>query len=134
MLANERHEGNRPEIILPEVLSMAPDPHETLVVGGADRHHETAVHRKLPAVGLRHLGPAGSHEDAIKRRLFGPPQRAVSMPDGDVAIAEFVEAPTGGVHQQRVALDRIDVRGQTARHGCGVPPIPCRHRARDQWA
>jgi hypothetical protein len=114
MLANERHEGNRPEVILREVgLGMAPDPHETLVVGGADRHHEAALYGKLPAVGLRHLGPTSSHEDHVKRRLFGPPQRAVyasHRPDVLKGFAISTKPKAAGSALTRSAIDQTSRR------------------------
>ncbi len=82
----------------------------------ADRHDEATAVGELLAQCRRYGRAAGGDEDRVERRGLGPASAAVAAAQFDVAVAQALQACTGGVAEVRMALDRVDPGGQQAQH------------------
>jgi hypothetical protein len=84
MLANQRDEHDRPQVLAPVLrLSNAGDAHQVLCATRPDRHHEPAADRELLEQGRWQIRTTRC-DDRVKWRTLRPAEGTISAQDLDV--------------------------------------------------
>jgi hypothetical protein len=85
-----------------------------------DRNYQPAANFQLFLEGLRHLRPAGGHDDGIIGGMVRPSTCAVAMEDMDIVIAEFGQSLGGPFGERTEPLDRVDIGSDFGQHRGGI--------------
>jgi hypothetical protein len=90
--ADERHEGDRSQILLVEAVFAIPDDLHQFLDGASftDRNDKTPADFQLPPQCFRNFRTSRGDQGSIEGRCIGPPQSPIAMPHLDVAVVEEV--------------------------------------------
>src|SRR5438876_11909442 len=101
MPAGKRHERHGKQLACPHPpLAVHLDENQMLERERcADRDDHPAARLELLDQGRRNLARRGGDDDAVEWRRLRPPVVAVAAPRRDVAMAETLQAPSGGIRE-----------------------------------
>jgi hypothetical protein len=109
---DKRDKADRTQRDLLEMVVMPRDHQQFLAACGTDRHDQPAAGCQLLEQFFGQFGCRGRYEDAIVRRVFGPPFPAVAWPELHVVDIELAQSLPRLSLQLRDALDRINLLDQ----------------------
>src|SRR5207302_8423633 len=103
--AQRREGGDAVLFLLERLLAPAEDARENLLPPRPDWNDEPPANGKLRAQSLGHLATSGRDDDGVEWCLLRQPSRAVAMVDGDIGVAERLQAMLGPVCQNGMPLN-----------------------------
>ena len=120
-LSDQRHEGDRAEILLLEaVLPGAANAHQRLIAEFPHRDDQPPADGKLLLQSFGNMRTAGRDDDRLEGRFLRQALGAVGDDDLDIGIAEPLQPAAGKHGQLLVALDGEHPVGHAAHHRRGV--------------
>src|SRR2546430_9766673 len=89
-------------------------------------HDEPPPDPQLPDESLRHRKRRGRHQDAVVGRVRTPAERAVAVPEANVADAELLQPLARASEQRLDSLDGVEPPDQWREHR-GLVAAPGAH-------
>src|SRR5881409_1794354 len=106
VVRDQRHESDDIVLFLLErLLAPADDAREDLLPPRPDWNDEPPAYGELRAQSLGHLATSGRDDDGIEWCLLRQTSRTVAMVDGDIGVAERLQAMLGPVCQNGMPLN-----------------------------